>query len=91
MTHRLSRRAPMLAALLLAACATPDTILPMPVGDTFLEACRKTELRPSLDTVGGGQERLRVQRLCDAALGICERDFESASCQRDLRRYGFGK
>jgi hypothetical protein len=91
MTHRLSRLAPVLAALLLAACATPDTILPMPVSDTFLEACRKTELRPSLDTVGGGQERLRVQRLCDAALGICERNLESANCQRDLRRYGFGK
>lgn len=91
MIHRFSRLAPMFAVLLATACATPDTILPLPVADTFLEACRKTELRPALDTVGGGQERLRVQRVCDAALGICERNLESANCQRDLRRYGFGK
>jgi hypothetical protein len=92
MTRRLSCWAAALTATLLAAgCATPNTILPMPTTEAFIESCTKSELRPSLDVVGGGQERLRVTRLCDAALGICQRNLESANCQRDLRRYGFGK
>jgi hypothetical protein len=91
MNRHLSRLAGAGAVLLAAGCATPDTILPMPAPEAMMEACMKAELRPSLDVVGGGQERLRATRVCEAAVGICQRNLESANCQRDLRRYGFGK
>jgi hypothetical protein len=79
------------AVVLAAGCATPETILPMPAPEALMEACTKAEMRPSLDALGGGQERQRVARVCEAAVGICQRNLESANCQRDLRRYGFGK
>jgi hypothetical protein len=91
MIHRLRHLATLGAVLLTAACATPETILPMPAPEAMMEACTKAELRPALDAVGGGQERQRVARVCEAAVGICQRNLESANCQRDLRRYGFGK
>lgn len=88
---RLRQLALLGAVLLAAGCATPETILPMPAPEAMTEACIKAETRSALDVVGGGQERLRVARLCEASVGICQRNLESANCQRDLRRYGFGK
>jgi uncharacterized lipoprotein YajG len=91
MTNPFRRLVSVAAVLLAAGCATPETILPMPAPEAMMEACTKTETRSALDAVGGGQERQRVARLCEAAVGICQRNLESANCQRDLRRYGFGK
>jgi uncharacterized lipoprotein YajG len=91
MSKHLRRLFSVAAVLLAAGCATPDTILPMPEPQAMMEACMKTEMRSALDALGGGQERQRVTRLCEAAVGICQRNLESANCQRDLRRYGFGK
>jgi hypothetical protein len=91
MTDRLRHLVTLGAILLAAGCATSDTIVPMPAPEAFVEACTRTELRPALDAVGGGQERQRVSRLCDAAVAICQRSLEAPTCQRDLRRYGFGK
>jgi hypothetical protein len=92
MSSRFLRLVSIGAAVLAAGCAAPpDTILPMPAPEALMEACMKAELRPALEAVGGGQERLRATRICEAAVGICQRNLESNNCQRDLRRYGFGK
>jgi hypothetical protein len=92
MSHYRTRFAAIAAMLLIAGCATQETgsIVAVPAADVFTEACTKVEFRSALD-VGGGQERLRVARLCEAALAICQRNAESANCQRELRRYGFSK
>jgi hypothetical protein len=92
MFHFTTRLVSFAAVLLIVGCAAPDagTIVAVPAADEFTAACTKVEFRSALD-VGGGQERLRVTRLCEAALASCQRNAESANCQRELRRYGFSK
>lgn len=89
--NRIYRIASVAALMLTVGCAAPGAApATMPSEAAFTQACSKAELRGAL--VGpGGQEQERVSRLCEAALAICKKGPDSATCQHDLNKYGFGK
>jgi hypothetical protein len=91
MTNRISRFASVAALMLMVGCATQRTAPATTPGEAaFTEACSKAELRKAL-VDPGGQEQERVSRLCESAFAICQKGPDSATCQNDLNKYGFGK
>ena len=93
--ERVLRFASGAALLPIAACACQEAgpVLPTVALRAFLEACAQVETltRLALNAVGGGPARDRLSRLCDASVGLCQRNVASARRQRHLRHHGLGK